>query len=277
MTGKDPIPYRRSALTPNLGVLDSADDIRGGLGADGLAALQTFVREGGTLLGDGSTVELLANFGSAPGVSVSKRSQLYTKGALMRGVIADAASPIAYGYPAREMPIYFAGDPVLSVSGSVREGGNIYFDPNAPGAMLAQNITPNAFPTVIQPLERVSETGRAAQGVPPSASADAARTPPAPLTASSVAKPRVVMEFPAEANDILLSGLLSGGQTLSKRPLIVDVSLGRGHMVLYAIKPFWRGQTQGSYQFGFNAILNWDHLDAGATKAAAPATGVAAR
>jgi hypothetical protein len=35
-------------------------------------------------------------------------------------------------------------------------------------------------------------------------------------------------------------------------------------MVLYALRPFWRWQTQGSYFLGFNALLNWDHLDAGA-------------
>ena len=40
---------------------------------------------------------------------------------------------------------------------------------------------------------------------------------------------------------------------------------GKGHMVLYALKPFWRWQTQGSYFLGFNAILNWDHLGAGAS------------
>jgi hypothetical protein len=34
-------------------------------------------------------------------------------------------------------------------------------------------------------------------------------------------------------------------------------------MVLYAMRPFWRAQTQGAYFLGFNAILNWDRLDAG--------------
>jgi hypothetical protein len=34
-------------------------------------------------------------------------------------------------------------------------------------------------------------------------------------------------------------------------------------MVLYALRPFWRWQTQGSYFLGFNAILNWNNLSAG--------------
>jgi len=50
---------------------------------------------------------------------------------------------------------------------------------------------------------------------------------------------------------------------LTRKALLVDVPDGKGHMVLYALRPFWRWQTQGSYFLGFNAILNWDHLDAG--------------
>jgi hypothetical protein len=49
---------------------------------------------------------------------------------------------------------------------------------------------------------------------------------------------------------------------------------------MFAIRPFWRWQTQGTYTLGFNAIMNWNDLDAG--KAApsgrgttAPASGAA--
>jgi len=32
---------------------------------------------------------------------------------------------------------------------------------------------------------------------------------------------------------------------------------------MFAIRPFWRWQTQGTYTLGFNAIMNWNDLDAG--------------
>jgi hypothetical protein len=32
---------------------------------------------------------------------------------------------------------------------------------------------------------------------------------------------------------------------------------------MFALRPFWRWQTQGTYALGFNTIINWDHLDAG--------------
>ena len=36
-TGKDPMPYKKTELTPNLGANDESDDIRGGMGMEGLA------------------------------------------------------------------------------------------------------------------------------------------------------------------------------------------------------------------------------------------------
>jgi hypothetical protein len=64
---------------------------------------------------------------------------------------------------------------------------------------------------------------------------------------------------------MLLSGTLVGGETIANRALAVDVPLGKGHIVLFALRPFWRWQTQGTYFLGFNAILNWNDLDAGKT------------
>ena len=75
--------------------------------------------------------------------------------------------------------------------------------------------------------------------------------------------PRVVMSFPANPDDMLLSGVLVGGQALSNRAQVVDAPLGQGHVVSFAIRPFWRWQTQGSYFLGFNTILNWNDLNAG--------------
>ena len=44
--------------------------------------------------------------------------------------------------------------------------------------------------------------------------------------------------------------------------------LGKGHVVMFAIRPFWRWQTQGTYTLGFNAIMNWNDLDAGGSAGA---------
>ena len=50
-----PTPYKKTEKTPNLGVQDQADDIRGGMGFEGLMNLYQFVKDGGLLIVEGST------------------------------------------------------------------------------------------------------------------------------------------------------------------------------------------------------------------------------
>ena len=46
-------------------------------------------------------------------------------------------------------------------------------------------------------------------------------------------------------------------------PAVIDSPYGQGHVVLFSNNPFWRAETKGSYFLVFNAILNFDSLDAG--------------
>ena len=298
MSGKDPIPYKNSDITPHLGQLDQSDDIRGGLGLDGLMELAKFVQEGGTLITEGSTSTLMAEFHMSSGVTVEHPSNLFARGSVMRGTFADTKSPIAYGYPAGDLPIYFNQDPVFNVPAAAGGGGR----GGAVGAAEGQNVTPNANGIHISAFEGIGASvptpilggagpvspadtapagggGRGGRGggrggPPTAAPGTTPATPDAPAAGGRggafngpsmvpVDRPRVIMRFPTNANDMLLSGTLTGGEALSNRALAVDVSLGKGHIVLFALRPFWRWQTQGTYFLAFNAILNWDHLDAG--------------
>jgi len=85
------------------------------------------------------------------------------------------------------------------------------------------------------------------------------------------------MQFPANPNDMLLSGTLAGGQSIANKAQLVDASIGKGHVVMFGIRPFWRWQTQGTYMLGFNAILNWNDLDAGKVAPVAPTRPVGAQ
>jgi hypothetical protein len=260
--GPDPIPYRKSDMTPNLGVLDQSDDIRGGMGMDGLAELAKFVQDGGTLIAEGSTAAFLADYGLASGVSVDHPAALFARGSIMRGMITDRKSPITYGYDGKDLPIYFNQDPVFNASAAPAGFGGGF---QGGGSPLGQNITPNSVPVHISGYD---ESAPAAAATP--SQADQAAAMRQQLRAFGIiegARPRVVMTFPGNANDMLLSGTLAGGQTIVNRPLALDVELGKGHIVMFALRPFWRWQTQGTYFLGFNAILNWNHLDAGKPEA----------
>jgi hypothetical protein len=57
--------------------------------------------------------------------------------------------------------------------------------------------------------------------------------------------------------------LLEGGSEIADRPIVVDAPKDRGHVVLFAINPIWRGETIGSYPLVLNTILHFDNLNAG--------------
>jgi hypothetical protein len=176
----------------------------------------------------------------------------------MRGIISDKKSPIVYGYPRDQMPVYFSQDPVLSTG-----GGGFRAAAAVPG--VGANITPNATPVTLSPYDP-DDAKAEPKGLPTQISdAEATRQMMRQFGVSedSSAAPRVVMQFPAKPDEILLSGELAGGQALTNRALALDQPLGQGHVVMFALRPFWRWQTQGTYALGFNTILNWDHLDAG--------------
>jgi hypothetical protein len=194
------VPYKRSAATPNLGVLDSSDDIRGGMGQDGVLELEKFVREGGTLITEGSMAATFSAQGMTPGVSVEEPTQPSVRGSVLRGTFTDKLSPIAYGYDTADLPVYF-NQTVFTIDTRARR--------------------------------------------------------------ENAVRPRVIMRFPANAGDILLSGSLGNGQQLVNHPLVVDDPLGSGHIVMFALRPFWRWQTQGAYSLVFNTILHWNDLDRG--------------
>jgi len=260
MTGK-PLPYKKTAETPNLGVQDESDDIRGGMGLEGLANLVKFVQDGGTLIVEGSTTTVLPAYGALSGVTVEEPTSLFVRGSILKALIADKKSPIAYGYEGDVLPVYFSQGPVLNAGGGgvpaefrALAGGG----PQIPG--VGMNITPNAVPETLTSLEPEPKKEERPQADEAAQFRQLART-----FGISVdeARPRVVLRFPTNPNDMLLSGSLVGGQALAGRAVAVDAPLGKGHVVMFATRPYWRWQTQGLYFLGFNAILNWNDLDAG--------------
>jgi hypothetical protein len=84
-------------------------------------------------------------------------------------------------------------------------------------------------------------------------------------------RPRVILRFAPE-KDLLVSGMLSFGSELAGKAAVVDVPVGRGHVVMFANNPMWRHETHGSFPMLFNAILNYDNLGVGRTE-----TGTGAR
>ena len=270
--GDAPLPYRKTSETPNLGAQDQSDDIRGGMGVEGLFELYRFVQQGGTLITEGSTAMIFPEYNFTPGVSVVDTDELFARGSIMRARIADTTSPIVYGYEGNQMPVYFNQAPVLNVAGSGGGFGGF----GGGGNSETQNITPMSpsnrprlspwdGPVSGSPQPR----GRRGAGADRSERAGGGGGGGGGGRPVDATRPRVVLQFPSNPADILLSGTLAGGEELANRAQVVDSPVGEGHVVMFAIRPFWRWQTHGTYMLGFNAIMNWNDLDAGRTSGAA--------
>ncbi len=88
-------------------------------------------------------------------------------------------------------------------------------------------------------------------------------------------RPRVVLRFASDEKKLLISGMLAGGSELANAPAVIDVPVGRGHVLMFANNPMWRHQTQGSFFLLFNAAMNFDSLNTERAPAPRPASGAA--
>ena len=66
---RNPMPWKNSAETPNIGTWAQTDDVRPGLGYVGLENLQNFVKRGGVMVGATNTADFAIQFGLTNGVS----------------------------------------------------------------------------------------------------------------------------------------------------------------------------------------------------------------
>ncbi len=252
----NPIPWKTTTLTPNIGKIDSTDDIRPGLGYSGLANLQKFTQEGGLFIGVMDTADLAVTAGFTPGLSIARSARLKAIGVVLRSKVVDASSPIAYGF-GDTLPIYCFNGPIFNVSNFARGGGG---RPRREQRTTGRG-TPDDPDTVQgRPPAEVPElpTAEAWQAVPLT---DEQRRNPINVIPPEM-RPRVVFRY-ADSKDLFVSGLLDGGDEIAQRPMVVDVPSGQGHLVLFSNNPIWRGQTKGSYFLVFNAILNFDSLNTG--------------
>jgi Zinc carboxypeptidase len=255
----NPLPWKTTPTTPNIGKIDATEDMRPGLGWEGLANLQKFVRSGGVLITVDDTSSFAVQYGFTSGVSITPAQRLKITGAVLRSKVTDAASPIAYGYD-ENLSIYSSDGPIFGVSSTVagrggRGAGGETRRPTGRGTADEPDQPQGRPPSDPLPEDPRVEPWQAAPIREEQLRNGIGIIPPAQ-------RPRVVLRY-GDARDLLVSGLLDGGAEIAQRPMVVDVPVDRGHVILFSNNPIWRGETHGSYFLVLNAILNHDNLDAG--------------
>jgi hypothetical protein len=193
-------------------------------------------------------------------VSIVDARTLQAPGSVVLTNVEDKKSPIAYGYDDK-LYVYFRQGPILRVSTG--------FGQDAPNPAEAGGGRPSGRgsandPDVIQgrqyaePEKPAKRSQKEQEFYIQEDFVEAARTSLPPQNQW----PRVILRFAPE-KELLLSGMLVGASEIAEKPAVIDVPHGKGHTILFANNPMWRDETMGSFFLLFNAMMNFDQLDAG--------------
>jgi len=269
------LPWQKSEITPNLGLLDSTADMRPGLGYDGLAHLKDFVEKGGLLITCEDTAQFAIDTGLAPGVSLAPHDDARVVGSVLNSVFVAPSSPIANGY-GPSLPVMSANGMVFNVSNTLgRQGGRMLMDPYAQRPTGRGGLDDSDIAQGRQ-LAEAEAIPKQQPWQPKALNEDQLRNNLQAIPLQY--RPEVILRF-SEQKTLLLSGLLDKPASIAERAIVVNAHVGSGNVLLFANNPVYRGETIGSYALVFNAILNYDHLrqPADATAADQPARTPAVR
>jgi hypothetical protein len=68
----------------------------------------------------------------------------------------------------------------------------------------------------------------------------------------------IIARYPKD-RDPLLSGWLLGGERIRGKAALVEVTMGKGRIILFGFRPQYRGQSLATYPLFFNAITSGSH------------------
>ncbi|MDH5306279.1 MAG: M14 family zinc carboxypeptidase [Myxococcales bacterium] len=231
-----PMPYTRTDAFPSHGTPDASPDITGGLTLRGLANLKEFVERGGVLVTLGGASGVAFEAGFARGVRRASTEELHTPGVEIRARFRRPDHPVAYGYP--EVTSVFRQDLTLYETREADLGW----------VVLQWGLEPLRYDD-----EKSLDDG-------PWGAVDA-RAPGTPDTAAAAASAAEGEAGPP----LVLSGGMQGESELEGRPAILDIPIGRGHIVAFGFDPIHRSLARSDFRLVWNALLNWNDLPAPAT------------
>ena len=221
-----PMPFKKTSQTPSFGTPAESDDITGGIGYEGLVQIQRFVDGGGLMvtLGSGSMLALeggLVRF-------VRRSSGGVPRSAAGGGGASSAASQqAATRTPGSHVRVTFD-----------RPDHPIAYGYSAHTYVFRQN-----FPLYNVPHRwlRMAYCTTCLDG---------------PEDRSGV-----VMEWgDTDGKPFVESGQAWGEENLIGRPAILDMPVGKGHVVSFNFNPMHRDLNRGDQRLLWNTLINWQAI-----------------
>jgi hypothetical protein len=192
------------------------EEYTGGIGLEGALALDTYARNGGTILAFGGAVDFALEMFGLPVrdvVGSASSKDFSIPGSLIRANV-DASDPIAWGMD-EEVALNFvrgAAFDILGQAGCVDD-------------LLNQGDC--------HEVVRGGRPLKPHEDVPPIDS---------------------VVNFAEE--DQLMSGWAAGTEFIAGKSALARVAHGDGQVIMYGFRPQFRGQPRGTYKLIFNPLLN---------------------
>ncbi len=215
-----PLPFEKTAATPNLGTPASSPDITGGPGFAGLESLRAFVDEGGELITLETATRLAAESGLAPELAPHQTRTLFHPGSVVR-VRMRHASPIFYGFP-DTTTVFRGNSPLYEVL------------PRDSAMLVLQYGT--KLPERAEKGEIMGEPGTR------------------PVAQDTAAKSK---KHEAE-EPYVVSGMVRGQEEIVGQGAIFDVPVRKGHVVAFTFDPLHRYLNHHEFPMVWNAIINWN-------------------
>jgi hypothetical protein len=227
-----PMPFKKTAQTPSFGTPAESDDITGGIGYEGLAQIQHFIDDGGLM------------------VTLGSGTMLALEGGLVRFVRRSSG-----GVP-RSTAGGGGASSAASQQAATRTPGahvRVTFDrpdhPIAYGYAAHTYVFRQNFPLYSIPRRwlRMAYCTTCLDG---------------PEDRSGI-----VTEWgDTDGIPFVVSGQAWGEENLIGRPAILDMPVGKGHVVSFNFNPMHRDLNRGDQRLLWNAILNWQAILAGRGK-----------
>jgi len=226
-----PMPFTRTDEFAAHGTPDATPDMTGGPGFQGMAELQRFTDDGGTIITIENAARLVAETGIVRTLSEYSGGSLFHPGSSVRVKARRPLHPIMYGYP--ETTSIFRGNGVLWRT-ALRDRASI---------VLQYGTRPLADErdTLVTDI-----LGAAAMPNPPTATRQDSSTSG---------------DRSGDRDNYVLSGMVRGSSSIVGHGAVFALRAGRNHagrVVVFTFNPLHRYLNHHDAGFVLNAIVNWN-------------------